>query len=236
MRMIHLDEVTAHRGKKVALQDVTLRIAPGTVTAVVGPNGAGKSTLFGLISGRLRPTAGTVTVDGPVAEVLQTTMVDPHVRLTVHDVVCMGRYPSCGHLRRFRPADRTAVTNALDDVDLRTHERHALDRLSGGQRQRALLAQGLAQEASILLLDEPSAGLDRPSQERVLEVIRTQADRGRTVVFSTHHLPDANHADTVIALSCSCVCCAPPGQAFTDPRVRELFDPLGSLERAPANQ
>lgn len=138
--MIHLDEVTAHRGRTAALRDVTLRIAPGTVTAVVGPNGAGKSTLFGLISGRLRPTSGTVTVDGGVAEVLQSTSVDPQVRLTVHDVVCMGRYPSCGHLRRFRPADHSAVVAALDDVDLREQARHTLDRLSGGQRQRALLA------------------------------------------------------------------------------------------------
>lgn len=224
--MIDLQQVTAHRGRQVALRDVTLRIEPGTVTAVVGPNGAGKSTLFGLISGRLRPTEGTVVVDGDVAEVLQATSVDSQVRLTVHDVVCMGRYPTCGHLRRFRPADRAAVADALTDVGLDGHARRSLDELSGGQRQRAILAQGIAQDAPILLLDEPASGLDRPSQQRVLDVIRAQADRGRTVLFSTHHLPDATHADQVIALACECICCAPPDTVFADPGVRALFDPL----------
>ncbi len=231
--MIHLDGVTAHRGRQLALRDVSLRIEPGTVTAVVGPNGAGKSTLFGLVSGRLRPTSGTVRVAGPVAEVLQATSVDPQVRLTVHDVVCMGRYPTCGRLRRFRSADRDAVRNALADVDLDDFARRTLDELSGGQRQRALLAQGLAQDAPVLLLDEPATGLDRPSQQRILDVIRAEADKGRTVVFSTHHLVDATSADLVIALACDCVCCAPPDNAFADPTVRALFDPLPPPPGAP---
>ena len=232
--MIDLHQVTAHRGRQVALRDVSLHIEPGTVTAVVGPNGAGKSTLFGLLSGRLRPSSGTVTVGGAVAEVLQATSVDPQVRLTVHDVVCMGRYPTCGHLRRFRPEDRSAVSEALVDVGLDEHARRSLDQLSGGQRQRALLAQGLAQDAPILLLDEPATGLDRPSQQRILDVIRTQADRGRTVLFSTHHLPDALHADLVIALACECICCAAPDTVFEDPSVRALFDPLPPARSIPA--
>lgn len=224
--MINLNCVTAQRGGRIALRDVSLHISPGTVTAVVGPNGAGKSTLFGLISGRLRPTAGSVSVDGDVSEVLQATNVDPQVRLTVHDVVCMGRYPTCGRLRRFAATDRSAVRDALAQVGLGEHSGRTLDELSGGQRQRALLAQGLAQDAPVLLLDEPATGLDRPSQQRILEVIRDQADRGRTVLFSTHHLPDAMHADTVVALACDCVCCAGPDDAFADPGVRALFDPL----------
>lgn len=224
--MIDLQDVSAHRGGQLALRDVSLRIEPGTITAVIGPNGAGKSTLFGLISGRLRPTSGRIEIAGAVAEVLQSTTVDPQVRLTVHDVVCMGRYPNCGTLRRLRAADRAAVDAALGRVELSPLANRTLDELSGGQRQRALIAQGIAQDAPVLLLDEPAAGLDGVSQRRVLDVMRELADAGRTVVFSTHHLPDIDCADTVIALSCECVCCAPPAVASQDAAVRMLLDPF----------
>jgi ABC-type Mn2+/Zn2+ transport system ATPase subunit len=224
--MIELDHVSAHRDGRLALRDVSLRIEPRTVTALIGPNGAGKSTLFGLLSGRLRPTAGTIALGGDVAEVLQATAVDPYVRLTVHDVVGMGRYPTSGRLRRFRPADHRAVDHAIVHADLQDLRRRTLDQLSGGQRQRALIAQGIAQDAPILLLDEPAAGLDGISQRRILDMMRALADQGRTVVFSTHHLPDANHADLVVALACSCVCCATPDTALRDASVRALFDPF----------
>lgn len=224
--MIELEHVSAHRGERLALRDVSLRIEPGTVTALIGPNGAGKSTLFGLLSGRLRPTAGAISLGGEVAEVLQATAVDPNVRLTVHDIVRMGRYPTCRHLRRFHPADRDAIAAAIDHVDLTELQCRTLDELSGGQRQRALIAQGIAQDAPILLLDEPAAGLDGISQRRILDMMRALAVEGRTVVFSTHHLPDVNHADLVIALACQCICCAAPGAALHDSSVRALFDPF----------
>lgn len=217
--MIDLDRVTAHRGARVALRDVSLHLAAGTITAVVGPNGAGKSTLFGLLSGRLQPTSGSIAVEGSVAEVLQATAVDPRVALTVHDVVCMGRYPSCGHLRRFNPQDRHAVDAAIGQVDLREHRRRSFQHLSGGQRQRALIAQGIAQEAQVLLLDEPTAGLDPGSQDRIMDTMRAESDRGRTVIFATHDLDHAAQADVVVALSCACLCCAPPGEALADPQV-----------------
>ncbi len=235
--MIELDHVSAHRGGRVALRDVSFHIAPGTVTAVIGPNGAGKSTLFGLLSGRFPGSAGTIGLGGAVAEVLQATVVDPQVRLTVRDVVRMGRYPSLGRLRRFRSADHRAVDAAIDHVDLHGLRHRPLAELSGGQRQRALIAQGIAQDASILLLDEPAAGLDGISQRRILGMMRDLADEGRTVVFSTHHLPDANSADLVVALACNCICCAAPDAALRDTSVRALFDPFHESEpdvRTPA--
>jgi zinc/manganese transport system ATP-binding protein len=204
---------------------VSLTIDPGTITAVIGPNGAGKSTLFALISGRLRPTTGTVTTSGAVADVLQATAVDPQLRLTVDDVVCMGRYPARGLLKPLRRPDRQACEEALDRVGLLDLRRRPLNSLSGGQRQRALVAQGIVQKAPVLLLDEPAAGLDVPSQQRILEVIGAEADAGRTVLFSTHHLPDATYADTVVALAGRCVCCAPPRTALHDPAVTALFEP-----------
>lgn len=222
---VRLRGVDAHRDRTLALRDVSMAIAPGTVTAVIGPNGAGKSTMFAIISGRLRPSAGTMSTTGTVADVLQATSIDPQLRLTVHDVVRMGRYRSRGALRAMRPHDHAVCDDALERVGLADLRRRPINELSGGQRQRALVAQGLAQQAPVLLLDEPSTGLDVASQQRILDVIRDEADAGRTVLFSTHHLTDAAHADTVVVLACRCVCCAPPGTALNDPEVTALFEP-----------
>ena len=175
---VQLRDVDARRDLTLALQAISLDFDPGTVTAVIGPNGAGKSTLFALISGRLRPSTGTVTTRGAVADVLQATALDPQLRLTVDDVVRMGRYHARGFVRPMRRSDRQACHEALDRVGLLDLRRRPINELSGGQRQRALLAQGIAQEAPVLLLDEPATGLDVPSQQRVRDVIRAEADAG----------------------------------------------------------
>ena len=221
---VEFRNVDAHNTATLALSEVSLSIDSGSVTAVIGPNGAGKSTMFALISGRLHPSTGTVSISGRVADVLQATSIDPQLRLTVNDVVRMGRYPSRGLFGAMRRSDHRACDEALDRVDLLRLRSTPINELSGGQRQRALVAQGLAQEAPVLLLDEPSAGLDVASQQRILEVMRTEADTGRTVLFSTHHMNDVNHADTVVALDLTCVCCAPTETALQDPAVKTLFD------------
>ena len=223
--VVQLRGVDAHHDQTLALQEVSLSIEAGTVTAVIGPNGAGKSTMFALISGRLRPSTGTVATAGAVADVLQATTIDPQLRLTVDDVVRMGRYPSRGLLGVMGRSDRYVCDEALDRVGLLELRRRPINELSGGQRQRALVAQGIAQQAPVLLLDEPASGLDVGSQQRILEIIRAEADAGRAVLFSTHHLADATHADTVVALACRCVCCAPPTTALHDPAVTSLFEP-----------
>lgn len=221
-----LDAVDVHRNGRLALRDVTFELAPGSLTAVIGPNGAGKSSLFGAISGRLRQSSGTVTVNGDVAEVLQTTQLDEELPLTVDDVVRIGRYPTTGLLRPLRRHDRDAIDEALERVDLVALRRRPVTELSGGQRQRALVAQGLAQRASVLILDEPTAGLDRPSQQQVINILEAEARRGVTVLFATHDLNEAALADNVVALACDCVCCAPPIAALQDPAVTALFAPV----------
>ena len=222
---ISLHSASVRRGSNEALRNVTFDVPAGTLSAVVGPNGAGKSSLFGLLSGRLDPSAGTAAVSGDVAEVLQSTGIDDDLALTVDDVVRIGRFPSLGLLRPMRAADRRIVDDALDAVDLLPLRRRPVQELSGGQRQRALLAQGLAQAAPILLLDEPTSGLDLPSQRLVLQILRREADRGTTVLFATHDLAEAATADNVIVLACECVCCAPPVDALADPAVTALFGP-----------
>jgi len=221
---VRLRGVDAHNAANLALSDVSFSIDPGTVTAVIGPNGAGKSTMFAVISGRLSPTCGTVTTSGPVADVLQATTIDPQLGLTVDDVVMMGRYETRGLFGRMREPDRRARDEALDRVDMLRLRRRPISELSGGQRQRVLVAQGIAQEAPVLLLDEPATGLDVSSQQQIREIIREEADAGRTVLFSTHQVAEAAQADTVVALARRCVCCAPPDEAFSDPAVTSLFN------------
>lgn len=220
-----LEGVEVQRGRRIALRDVSLAVRPGTLTAVVGPNGAGKSSLFGVLSGRLRPNAGTVAVRGPVSEVLQATDVDDQLRLAVDDVVRLGRYPARGIVRRMRSNDRKIIEDALVATEMLDLRRRPINELSGGQRQRAMVAQGLAQQAPILLLDEPMAGLDRRSQQQLLQIIQAEAKRGTTVLFATHNLDHADQADNLIVLACECLCCAPPVAAMSDPAVAALFGP-----------
>lgn len=221
--VVHLSNVTVDRGPVRALTDVSLDIAAGSLVAVIGPNGAGKSTLFGLITGRLRPKHGVVRVMGDVAVVLQSTTIDPDLRLTVNEVVSMGRYRRRGFVQPFRRRDRELVATALDRVGLSALRHRSIDTLSGGQRQRALLAQGLVQGSPIVLLDEPTTGLDIPSTRRVHEIVDSMRASGRTVLNATHDLDEAAGADLVIALAGRCVCCAPPEVALNDPAVADLF-------------
>ena len=220
---IELESVDAYRRETLALDDVSLEVPRGAITAVMGPNGAGKSTLFGLISGRFRAAAGRVAVDGSVAEVLQSASVDKGMPLTVEDVVRQGRYRERGLFRRFTKQDRDITEEALGLVDMAEHRRTPIYELSGGQRQRVLVAQGIAQRSPILLLDEPTAGVDLPTQQDLRGVLRDIADAGTTVMFSTHSVSDATESDVMVALACRCVCCAPTSEALRDPNVVELI-------------
>ena len=223
--VVVLDSVDAHRGDRLALDGVSIAVPMGSIAAVMGPNGSGKSTLFGVISGRLRHSTGSVSVGGEVAEVLQTGGIDTHLPLTVEDVVRQGRYRSRGLLRPLTRDDQRLIREAIDVVDLAAHRRTPIHALSGGQRQRAFLAQGIAQQSPILLLDEPTAGVDVNTQTRVAEVVRSIAASGTTVMISTHSLDDAVQCDLMVALAGRCLCCAPPAEALDDPEVAELLSP-----------
>lgn len=215
--------VDAVRDRELALSDISLDFCCGSVAAVIGPNGAGKSTLFAVMSRRLRPSNGSVHIGAAVAEVLQAGLVDGQMALSVEDVVRMGRYPSRGLLRPLRRDDRLAVAEAMDRMRLGELRRRPLGALSGGQRQRALVAQALAQQAPVLLLDEPTTGLDQESHGCILRAIDDEASEGRAVIYATHDLALAQRADTVIALAQRCLCCAPPDEAFARDDVAALF-------------
>jgi manganese/iron transport system ATP-binding protein len=181
-----------------ALEDVDLIVHRGEQLAVVGPNGAGKSTLFGAIVGTVKPNRGTVRVygSGPgshicIGYVPQRNKIDWRFPVTVSEVVMMGRVGRIGWLRSPGRKDWDQVQMALAQVDLSHLAERQIGELSGGQQQRVFLARALAQEAELLLLDEPLTGLDMPSQEAILAILAAMRDSGMTIILSTHDLNKA---------------------------------------------
>lgn len=179
----------------VALEDLSLQVEPGLRVAVVGPNGAGKSTLFNVLAGLLPPSFGKVLVHGHLpaqhlcmAYVPQNSHVDWSFPVSVHDVVMMGRAGLIGLFRWPGRVDREQVRASLERVKLADLAGRQISELSGGQKQRMLIARALAQEADLVLLDEPLAGLDLPSQDQILNILDDLKSRGITVLFATHDL------------------------------------------------
>ncbi|MFI5720530.1 zinc ABC transporter ATP-binding protein AztA [Nocardia sp. NPDC051750] len=184
------------------LREVTATLPGGRVTALMGPNGSGKSTLLAVLAGILRPTAGSVVQSGEQrpALVVQQQAVPPTLPITVGETVAMGRWAHRGLWRRLTRADRAVVTECLTRLDIADLAHRRLDTLSGGQRQRVLLARALAQQSDVLLLDEPSTGLDAAAQEAITAAVREAAAAGTTVVHATHDRADARHADHCVQL------------------------------------
>jgi len=195
---IEVDDVTVRYGEVLALEGVSLTLAPGRICGLVGMNGSGKSTLFKTIVGLVKPTTGTVRLygDSPRAArragllgyVPQSEDVDWTFPLTVRDVVLTGRHGRMGFPRRPRRADREAVDRALARVELTELADRQIGALSGGQRKRAFVARALAQEATLLLLDEPFAGVDKRSEAAITALLRELADEGAAILVSTHDL------------------------------------------------
>jgi manganese/iron transport system ATP-binding protein len=178
-----------------ALDNLTFSLARGERTAIVGPNGAGKSTLLKVIAGIVPPTGGEVRIYGYGARghicigyVPQRTQVDWHFPVTVADVVMMGRAARLGLFRYAGPNDWRIVRDSLARVGMSDLARRQIGELSGGQQQRVFIARAMAQEAELLLMDEPLTGLDVPAQEAIFAILdRLKAD-GVTVLVSTHDL------------------------------------------------
>lgn len=195
---IEVDAVTVRYGEALALDDVSLEVPTGAVTGLIGMNGSGKSTLFKAITGMIRPESGRVLLDGAspararrrgaVGYVPQSEAVDWSFPVCVRDVVMMGRFGRQGPTRRVRACDRLAVDDALEQVELTAYAERQIGQLSGGQKKRAFVARAIAQDARIMLLDEPFAGVDKRSEATIVELLRALADDGRTVLVSTHDL------------------------------------------------
>jgi ABC-type Mn2+/Zn2+ transport system ATPase subunit len=191
-----LDHVTVrYDGRGPALDDVSLELKPGERVAIVGPNGAGKSTLLKVIAGLLPPSSGAVDVYGYTAGghicigyVPQRTQVDWSFPVSVADVVMMGRVARIGFLRQAGKHDWRLAHESLAQVGMADLAGRQIGELSGGQQQRVFIARALAQEAELLLMDEPLTGLDTPAQEAIFEILDGLRPRRLTVLLSTHDL------------------------------------------------
>ncbi len=234
-RSLHVHDVSLTVEQRLALlNNISFSARPGTLTAIIGPSGAGKSTLAKLIGGTSQPTIGAVTLDGHdvheqfgalrarIGMVPQDDVV--HRQLTVEQALS---YAAEWRLTpdNTRADRRRAVARALDELDLTEHAGTRIDNLSGGQRKRASVAMELLTGASLLILDEPTTGLDPALDRQVMTMLRQLADAGRVVLVVTHSLTYLNVCDQVLLL-------APGGKtAFCGPP-DELFRAMGTTDWA----
>lgn len=223
MSAVRTTELSVAYGNVLALASVTIDVPSGASVAVIGPNGCGKSTLLKALAGIVAPTSGSIDVAAQPAMVLQSTDVDKSVPITARDVVAMARYSRLGLVRRFRPPDWAAVHSAMRRLAIDDLADRQIHHLSGGQRQRVLVAQGLAQEASVLLLDEPLTGLDVASRSIILDVLDEEQLGGRTMITSTHNFQDAQRSDLVLLLATRAVAFGPADEVLTEQCLHEAF-------------
>lgn len=223
--VVRYDRVTA-------LDGATVSVARGEVLGIVGPNGSGKSTLLKAIAGLLTPASGEVEVygkppgslpPGSIAYVPQIEAVDWTFPATVYDVVAMGRFPGLGLFRRFSATDKQIVRRALDLVNMSDLARRHISALSGGQQQRVFMARAIAQEPKLLLLDEPTTGVDSQTEEALRQVVRDLAKTGMPVIMSTHHLERAGQwFDRLMVLNRRVIEIGTPDEVFASGAYAEL--------------
>ena len=203
-------DVTVAYHRVTAIEGIDVAFPARAVTGIIGPNGAGKTTLLHTIMGMQPRQRGEITVFGSgirharrrVAYVPQREAVDWHFPVSVRDVVLMGRYAAIRTMRRPTAPDDRSVAAALAQVGMQEYAGRQIGTLSGGQQQRVFLARALAQQAEILILDEPFAGIDAASQETIFHLLAAQRDEGKTVLLSTHDLTSIrSHCDYLLCLN-----------------------------------
>lgn len=238
------DGVSHSYGRGEVLSGVSFTIGDGTFTALIGPNGAGKTTMLRLLLGLARPRDGRIRVFGEapgtrglrIGYVPQKTGVPEGFPLSVAEVVAMGRYPRVGWGRRPGREDRQAVERALERVNLAESSERRFGELSGGQQQRALIARALVAEPRLLLLDEPTAGLDPAAQARFYDTCCTlQREEGLTLLAASHDIEVvARHADTVLLIDRTIQAMGPPARVLESDRLDRVYDfPHGHVHRSP---
>jgi iron complex transport system ATP-binding protein len=246
---VRTERLTVAYRARPAISDIDLRIGIGERVALVGPNGAGKSTLLRAIAGLVEPTAGSVELDGVSLADLDRLAVARRLAVvpqlsalpfstTVEEVVALGRLPHEHPIRGLRPADRSAIAGAIDRVGVG----HLLGRdareLSLGERQLVLLAMAVAQEAPILVLDEPTVHLDLRHQVEVMELLADlNARDGTTIISVLHDVGLAAHffPRIVVIDAGRLVADGPPAAALTPERIRDVFGVEPALVRLPAS-
>jgi iron complex transport system ATP-binding protein len=234
--LLAAEGVTFGYPSRDVLREVSFSLRPRELVALCGPNGAGKSTLLRLLLGLHAPRAGRVTLGGtPLPaltrrEIARRAALLPQespsdLPLGVREVVALGRLPHLGRFEAERPEDARAVARALEVTDTATLAERPMTELSGGERHRVHLARALAQGASVLLLDEPIAGLDLRHQLQALDLLRATVDEGRGAIVALHDLSlAARCCDRILLLADGTLRAdAPPAEVLTPETLASVF-------------
>jgi zinc transport system ATP-binding protein len=224
---VRLSNVSAGYNGTLAIENVSLDVMEGQFVAILGPNGAGKTTLIRVILGLIKPAQGTVEVfgrpiqrlgaeRGGIGYVPQTLAVDIGFPITVYETVLMGTYGRVGVARRPTETDRRAAGDAMERMGISDLRDVTLRKLSGGQRQRTFLARALATGARMLLLDEPTTGVDPATSGSLYELLRDLKKQGVTVMLVSHDVGVvATYIDTVACLNRTLVAHGRPEDVMT---------------------
>lgn len=231
---IDIENVTVAYNGKVALHNASLKLKAGTVCGLVGMNGAGKSTLFKAIMGFVKPVSGRILINGLpirrvqksslVAYVPQSEEVDWNFPVSVYDVVMMGRYGYMNLLRIPRLQDKQAVRASLERVQMWEMSDRQIGELSGGQRKRTFFARALAQQGTVLLLDEPFAGVDIKTEKMMISLLMELSHAGHTILISTHDLASiTTFCDQVVLINRSILAYGATSEVFTEENLSRTF-------------
>ncbi|MGE0139097.1 MAG: metal ABC transporter ATP-binding protein [Ilumatobacteraceae bacterium] len=228
---ITADELTVGYGAQPIVGRLSFDLGPGALMCLIGTNGSGKSTLLKTIAGLIRPVEGAVEVLGAapgtqparVAYLAQRSPSSFTLPIRAADVVSMGRFAHLGLVRRTSAIDRGVCDEAMQRMGVTPFAHRPLLELSGGQQQRTYLAQVLARQADLLLLDEPTAGLDPAGRELIGTALAAERARGSAVVMATHDLADAEGADVVLLLAGRLIAIGAPAEVLTDEHLRASF-------------
>ena len=231
---VEIENVTVAYNGKVALHSASLQLQAGSIHGLVGMNGAGKSTLFKAIMGFVKPATGTISIDGLsihqaqkrnlVAYVPQSEEVDWDFPVSVHDVVMMGRYGYMSLLRIPRAIDKQSVRASLERVEMWEMRDRQIGELSGGQKKRAFFARALAQQGTVLLLDEPFAGVDIKTEKMMIDLLTELRQSGHTILISTHDLASiTTFCDRVVLVNRSILAYGSTDEVFTEENLARAF-------------
>ena len=223
LRAEHL--AAGYRPDDPVIRDVEFAAESGQTVAVLAPNGGGKTTLFRTLLGELPAVHGAYAIEGSVATVPQHDQARLDFPVSAFDVALMGAYGRTPWWRRLARADRDAARAALGRVGLEDRADRQFGALSGGQRRRVTIARAIVQDASVLLLDEPFAGVDRASEERILAVLDELAAEGRTLLVATHDVEQSRRWDRVLCLNGRQIAFGTPEQTLTAPTLEATYGP-----------
>ena len=223
VRAEHLE--AGYRPGEAVIREVEFGADAGQTVAVLAPNGGGKTTLFRTLLGELAPIGGTYAVDGTIASVPQHDHARLDFPVTALDVALMGAYGRTPFWKRIAREDRKAAKAALDRVGLADRAGAHYGSLSGGQRRRVTIARAIVQDAGVLLLDEPFAGVDRTSEERILHVLDELAAEGRTLLIATHDVEQSRRWDRVLCLNGKQIAFGTPEETLTAPTLAATYGP-----------